>query len=302
MRTLSTDCSDHTPLLMQLRTELWAKPRFQFESFWVSLDGFDEVVAQAWEPAVTNVDACRVLDIKLRRMAKALKSWSMKNIGSVRLQLFMARELIAQLDAAQESRVLTEAERSLRADLKCHSLGLASLSRTIVRHRSRIRFLGEGNANTKLFHLQACHRSRKDHIPAVQHEGVWFSAEEAKEDLIYNYYNTILGTPFQRQHSIHLDELLPQLDLSGIDACFLEEEIWATVRELPPDRASGPDGFSGRFYKAAWGIIKHDVINAFNALWSLDFRSFHLLNDALMILQEGSSDSAQRLQADQFDA
>lgn len=90
LRTLSTDCSDHAPLLMQLRTELWAKPRFQFESFWVSLDGFDEVVAQAWEPAVTNVDACRVLNIKLRRTAKALKSWSMKNIGSVRLQLFKA--------------------------------------------------------------------------------------------------------------------------------------------------------------------------------------------------------------------
>lgn len=198
--------------------------------------------------------------------------------------------------------MLIEAEHSLRADLKCHSQGLASLSRTIAWHQSRIRFLGEGDANTKFFHLQACHRSRKNHIPAVQHKGVWFSAEEAKEDLIYNYYNAILGTPFQRQHSIHLDELLSQLDLSGIDACFSEEEIWATVRELPPDRAPGPDGFSGRFYKAAWGIIKHDVINAFNTLWSLDFRSFHLLNDALMILQEGSSDSTQRLQGDQFDA
>jgi hypothetical protein len=32
------------------------------------------------------------------------------------------------------------------------------------------------------------------------------------------------------------------------------------------------------------GIIKQDVINAFNALWLLDYRSFHLMNDALMIL------------------
>jgi hypothetical protein len=85
-------------------------------------------------------------------------------------------------------------------------------------------------------------------MPAVQHEGIWFSAEEAMEDLIYSYYNGILGTPFQRQHSIHLDDLLPQLDLSGIDACFSEDEIWATVREPPPDRAPGPDGFSGLFY------------------------------------------------------
>jgi hypothetical protein len=169
------------------------------------------VVAQAWGPELHDVDACRALDIKLRRTAKALKSWSMKNIGSVRLQLFMARELIAQMDVAQESRALSDDELLLCADIKRHSLGLASLSRTIAWHRSRIRFLGEGDANTKFFHLQACHRSRKNHIPAVQHEGVWFSADEAKEDFIYNYYNTILGTPFQRLHSIHLEELLPQL-------------------------------------------------------------------------------------------
>jgi hypothetical protein len=50
MRTLSTDWSDHAPLLMQLQTELWAKPRFRFEAFWVRLDGFEEVVAQAWGP------------------------------------------------------------------------------------------------------------------------------------------------------------------------------------------------------------------------------------------------------------
>jgi hypothetical protein len=37
-------------------------------------------------------------------------------------------------------------------------------------------------------------------------------------------------------------------------------------------------------YKVAWPIIKQDVVNALNMLWSLDARSFHLLNDALMIL------------------
>jgi hypothetical protein len=142
-------------------------------------------------------------------------------------------------------------ELSLRDELKGHSLGLASLARTIARHRSRIRYLEEGDANTKFFHLQACHRSRKN--------------------------------VFERLHSLHLDDLLPRLDLTGIDACFTEEEIWATVKELPPDRAPGLDGFTGRFYKVAWGVIKQDIINVFNALWSLDARSFHLLNDAFLL-------------------
>jgi len=73
------------------------------------------------------------------------------------------------------------------------------------------------------------------------------------------------------------------MDLSGLDACFTEE-IWATVKDLPSDRAPGPDGFTGLFYKVAWETIKVDIIHAFNALWSLDARSFYLLNDALMVL------------------
>lgn len=284
LRSLSSDASDHAPLLLQLRTQPWAKPRFRFEPFWARQDGFLEVVADAWASPAGNVDACRTLDFKLRRMAKALRSWSMKNIGSVRLQLFMTRELVAQFDAAQDSRALTDEEWAMLADLKRQSLGLASLARTIARNRARIRYLEEGDANTKFFHLQACHRSRKNYIPSLLHEGNWFSAEDAKADVIFSYYNGILGTPFQRQHAIHLDDLLPQLDLTGIDACFSEEEIWATVKELPVDRAPGPDGFTGLFYRAAWTIIKQDVISAFNALWSLDARSFHLLNDTLMIL------------------
>jgi hypothetical protein len=215
----------------------------------------------------------------------------MRNIGSVRFKLAMARELIAQFDAAQESRLLTDDELSLRNELKRHTLGLASLSRTIARHRSRIRYLEEGDANTRFFHLQACHRNRKSYIPSILHDGILFSADEAKEDLIYNYYKSILGTAFHRLHSLRLDHLLPQLDLAGIDSCFSEDEIWAAIRELPPDRAPGPDGFTGLFYKVAWPIIKCDVIRAFNALWSLDSRSFHLLNDALMILLRKREDA-----------
>lgn len=119
----------------------------------------------------------------------------MHNIGSVHLQLFNAREIIGQLDVAQESRDPSTEELSLRDELKRHSMGLASLARTIARHRSHIRYLEEGDANMKFFHLQACHRNRKNHIPSIHHMGQWFSAEEAKEGIIFSYYKDILGTP-----------------------------------------------------------------------------------------------------------
>lgn len=82
LRALSLDYSDHSPLLLQLSSVPWAKPRFRFEGFWVPLEGFEEVVKEAWSCSLSNVDACRVIDYKLRRTANALKSWSMRNVGS----------------------------------------------------------------------------------------------------------------------------------------------------------------------------------------------------------------------------
>jgi hypothetical protein len=56
------------------------------------------------------------------------------------------------------------------------------------------------------------------------------------------------------------------------------------VTAMPSNRAPGPDGLSGAFYKASWDIVGPNVVHAFRALWELDFRSFHLLNEAVMVL------------------
>jgi hypothetical protein len=88
-----------------------------------------------------------------------------------------------------------------------------------------------------------------------------FSEEEAKADAIYTYFNGILGTHFSRTRNIDLAQIgIPQLVLDDLVVPFTEEEVWNVIKEIPNDRAPRPDGFTGRFYKAAWAIIKEDVV------------------------------------------
>lgn len=141
--------------------------------------------------------------------------------------------------------MLDDDELELRRDLKLECLGLASLARTIACQRSRIRFLEEGDANTKFFHLQACHRNRKNQILALKHKGQWFIEEEAKSDSTFEFYNDILGKPFARDHAIELEDLLPRLQLDALDACFTAYEISLLVQTAlhvcstrPPGRSS----------------------------------------------------------------
>lgn len=106
LRCLSSDASDHVPLLLALATDGWGRPRFQFGNHWPSMDGFIDVVAMAWSCDTTGLDACRALDVRLRAAARALSSWRASCVGSVRMQLAAARVFILELDRAQERRAL----------------------------------------------------------------------------------------------------------------------------------------------------------------------------------------------------
>jgi hypothetical protein len=251
LRCLSSYCSDHAPLLLVLDTKPWARPRFPFDQYGTKIDSFLDVVSTTWGPQNLDVDACRALDQKLRALAKALRSWRATCVGNIRLQLAAARVIIYEFDVAQETRQLSQGEMELHCELKANVLGLASLARTMARQRARTRHLQEGDACTKYFHLQACHRRRKNYLFAITHNGQTFSEEEAKAGTMYSY-NNLLGTAFSRSHRIDLAQLdLPRLDLTDQVTPFTAEEVAMIVRETPADRAPGPDGFSGAFYKVA---------------------------------------------------
>ena len=199
-------------------------------------------------------------------MARALKSWSDKKIGSVRMQLALVREAIVRLDVAQESRSLSLQESQLRKSLKVRVLGLASLLRTIARQHSRMMFLAGGDANTKFFHLMACHRKRRNFIRSLHVHGNVIVSDEGMADALYQYYDQVLGTIFVPSWRFDLGIIgLPSVDLSSLEVHFTEAEIWAVISEMPNDKSLGPYGFTGFFYKTAWPIIKLDILNAFNA-------------------------------------
>jgi hypothetical protein len=75
---------------------------------------------------------------KFKRLARDLQSWGQWKTGHVRWQLQTAREIVHQLEIAQDSRLLSPQESWLWRRLKQHTLGLASLERSIARTRSRL--------------------------------------------------------------------------------------------------------------------------------------------------------------------
>jgi hypothetical protein len=107
------------------------------------------------------------MDALFRNTAKALQAWGQRRVGNVKIQMAIANLVILRLDAAQDRRQLSDGKAWLRKTLKVSLLGLASLERTIALQRSRIRWLQEGDANTRLFHAVANGHRTKNFITVV---------------------------------------------------------------------------------------------------------------------------------------
>jgi hypothetical protein len=188
-------------------------------------------------------------------------------VGSVRLQLVVAKEVIFKLEQAQNTCALSHDEALLRSELKMKCLGLTSLCRSIAWQRSHLTFLKDGVTNTRFFHLQACHRNCKNMITHLMHNGVPIVDENLKAEAIFNYFDKIMGSVVQHTDGVNLDCIsLPCGQLPALDQCFSEDGVWNVIRSLPLDKAPGPDGFTGCFLQAAWPVIKRDFLQTLAAI------------------------------------
>lgn len=168
LQALFSESSDHSPLLLHTNAAMTVKPRFHFEIFRPKFDGYLDAVKHGWNCPGHIRDPFRRFDQLLRNTARALQSWSAKQIGNIKEQLLVAREVVLRLDRAQKHRQLSDSELTLRRQLKMQCLGLASLERTIARQRSRVLQIKEGDANTRYFHLVARGRRRRQFIATIR--------------------------------------------------------------------------------------------------------------------------------------
>jgi hypothetical protein len=89
--------------------------------------------------------------------------------------------------------------------------------------------------------------------------------------VIGDYFKNHIGSTAPRSSTINWQALGYSLhDLSDLEMQFSLEEVDNTIKSMPSDKASGPDGFTGAFFKACWEIIKDDIMAAINSLFTIN--------------------------------
>lgn len=159
-----------------------------------------------------------------------------------------------------------------------------------LRQRARITWLKHGDVNSKFFQIKANGRKRKNHILLLQTPiGIAFTKNQKE---VKRYFTQNLGSFGPRNQRLNWAALnIPSLDLSDLDEPFTEEELKYVISDLPSEKAPGPDGFIGAFFKQAWDIIKIDMLQAVTFFGDLGYSRLQDLNSAHICLIPKKTDA-----------
>ncbi|KAL0462101.1 UNVERIFIED_CONTAM: LINE-1 retrotransposable element O protein [Sesamum latifolium] len=158
VRHLASPYSDHSPLLIELRSRvrwnlLGSRRRFRFEAAWLQESGCEELIASAWPST----------GVSLREKVKAVEG---------------------KLSEETKARALSE---------KAELTKLILQEEVFWKQRSKVLWLKEGDRNTCFFHAKANQRHHTNAIRKLRKpDGSWTDSVEGVKQCILDYFQEVV--------------------------------------------------------------------------------------------------------------
>ncbi|GAV92722.1 Exo_endo_phos domain-containing protein [Cephalotus follicularis] len=255
--------SDHSPISVTLAVpgSSGCKP-FKFLKFWTEDSRFLEMVRRVWSQRSVG-NPLEVVICKLRNLKRELKLIFRRSNPCTR------RETIRkEIDTIQSNILHQPTDPALllqEKDLIAQLWRVSAEEESFLKQKSRINWLKLGDANNKFFHRAVTSSHHRNHISRLQkQDGSWACSQIEVEKIAVEHFEGFLGS--QPTHSSHssagYSKKFTEEQKTMMSRGFKDNEIRGAFWGLNPDKAPGPDGFNGHFFRAAWDIVGKEMIAA----------------------------------------
>lgn len=234
------------------------------------------MVEKSWNEDGIRDWGCYVFTEKLKRLKCCLKKWNADYFGIIDHNIAALRDEIHGLDLRDDTTGLNEGERGRRREAAAQLLRQLHNRKCLLAQKAKLRWLKDGDGNSRLFHKSIIVRRRLNSIAGVEMDGTW--AEEPR--IVKDYFRDQFSQHFKREDTVKArlaaDFETPKLHQSDGDfliSDFTEEEVRTAIWDCGGSKSPGPNGFNSEFLRACWSVINNDLMKAVrdfhaNGKWS----------------------------------
>ena len=201
---------------------------------------------------------CFVLKQKLKMIKLSLKDWHQRHSQNMEGKISSVKNHIFFFDSKAETSKLLEEEVNEIHELSVNLHSLSRVQCSMNWQKSQLKWLQEGDENSKLFHDVMSARRRRNNIHMVNVNGVNVEGVHNVRNAVFNHFSN---------HFRNLNVVRPGVDnlpfrkLSFVEAGnltkpFSVEEVKLAVWDCDSFKSLGPDGVNFGFIKQFWDMMK----------------------------------------------
>eukprot|EP00253_Pinus_taeda_P034939 PITA_34939 len=209
----------------------------------------------------------RLFQLKLKELKEKIKNWNKQEFGNI---MEDKQKLEKEMESIQQKMIL-EGRTEERISKEGSVLGQLEERRKqeeiLWRQKSRIKWLREGERNTKFFHQAMIKHRQSNRILSIKDRNGNRMMEQAEiEQVLIDHHKEILKEP-QTDRTQAIQEIcsaIPCLVSEDQNKALMRaatlEEIEETVKAMKKGTAPGPDGFTVDFYQAGWHFLGKEIL------------------------------------------
>ncbi|XP_071694314.1 uncharacterized protein [Rutidosis leptorrhynchoides] len=187
---LDRKLSDHCPLVLRDKVIDYGPKPFKVFDAWFDYEDVGKVVMDAWLIPVRGSRKDCIFRDKLKNVKSNLRVWSIRNFGELDSEKNSLKKEAGEWEKKAEVNALTEDERVLWLGCRKKWIEKDKVKAKMLRQKARIRWILDGDENSKFFHSSIKRKYSKCNIRGLNINGVWNDNPSEVKNAMLNHFKT----------------------------------------------------------------------------------------------------------------
>lgn len=254
--------SDHSPLIFLPLPKHKSGRSFRFEAFWDAHPECQKVIQDGWNQVVLDGDPWGNLQGKIKACKTALLSWQKNTFRRADREILNLKEKLIEFQDQEDQVTNGDEVRRIQEEIK----RLWKQEELFWCQRSRVKWLKDGDRNSRFFHASTIKRRGSNRIERLKGSNEeWIEGQHQIFQLITQHFQNIYTSerPSLNDNCLScVNRIVTSQMNENLNQPVTDLEIKCAVESMGEMKAPGPDGLNGLFFQKNWDTIGADVCSA----------------------------------------